>query len=940
MPLAQAIQGSPAWLEEYTRNLVDRSRQLNSERYFPYRQVSQERNDAIRGEIDRLLQLQRGDEGFDIIPFSITGNSKPININPINLRNIIQDEGFARRLYESATGHGASRGELQDLRDRAERTFQSFRPEISRLEPEIERRERERNSRQEHLHGLQSQMNELQGHERSLMEEDRVLGAEISRITHESGLPALKKHVRGLRGEREALVLQQQQQQGVMVHPRQRQRLIEQIAEKDREIEEDVRRGNEISHNLAPLKQRFQQIKDSYVDIRNRMGALSSQLSQPSSEPPEDIFKRASSEREIHNLQGERGRIAPMNEIHDRAISMLERGFNDDTMSLAANELREAKKHNELRSVEPLVRSSLEGPSDQYMDKYVHDYTKDLRKALEDESEEQYLEHIAPKINMSFAQMGAFHSGARAKALRDSLSKHRVKLHREIAHLTAGARDKAMEHHELQKRREQSAAHLLGHTTKSEKEGARHHAELLRNQAVTKHSLSQLDAAALGQVAKAKQEQRQHEIDVERQEHERQLLHPHEQLGREAAFVHGLPPPASQTVSGSLGPGPTPPNLFNLGAGTLAALSSGFGNQQQQRNPYKKGGSVRKNYAHGGHIGTDDIGKEIRNIINEQRQSDKSRLQEASGYDPIQGIMRHVGREMLSNPSKNPLLNVGMGISNAMDHRDLMKERSSNLYDKIQSSRLNQYQVLAAYENMKHKQNLHEKQFGLQREKMELARHNSNQLNQMRMSSLSKNSLDQIEKRKPLSASERKTEIEAKKELLRAIRMKKEVGHLGKLVEKTSSGPIIGSIKSILPRTKVDNQIEVATNKLILDMHQGMKNIPRSEEFMKRIETTKPNRTNYPEANKEALDLMSQGANDVEEHSISTLLSMGWTPERIEKQFKVKVPEHFLEEDGQETPEEEHEENDVVHMIDPSGNTREVPLSDVEEALELGARYA
>jgi hypothetical protein len=302
---------------------------------------------------------------------------------------------------------------------------------------------------------------------------------------------------------------------------------------------------------------------------------------------------------------------------------------------------------------------------------------------------------------------------------------------------------------------------------------------------------------------------------------------------------------------------------------------------------------------------------------------------------------------MLSNPGEDTLLSLGRGSAAALNHVDVVKERAANLYDKIQNTRLNQYQVLAAFENMKHNQSIDKQRLGIQRDQLGLQRENIGLRHQ------AANQSNQNMVARPLTASERKAEIDAKKDLMRAIRMKKEVNHLGKLVLKTSTGPIIGGIKSIMPKTKIDNQIEVGTNKLILDMHQGMKNIPRSEEFMKRIETTKPNRSNYPEANEAALNLMNQGANDVEENSISTLLSMGWTPEKIEKQFKIKIPSHLLGEGSQEViqeifPEipqeglegEESSEGQIINMIDPQGNPLEVPADQVEEALNRGAIIA
>lgn len=683
MPLSHSLQGAPPWLNDYIQEIANRSRQLGNERHLPFRKASPEQNEAIKGEINRLVESQKGGK-FDIISFSITGTSKPININPDDLRHIVEDEGFARRVYESSTGfQNVSRDELEDLRQRARQKFESSLPEIRKLEQEGRPKEEDVHPLEENIHRLELEVRPLKERMSRLKAEKSFIEKKLNDFNdrerkiiegrNSSPAPGVNQYIHDLYTKGPGS-----------------EKLLENIRANRAKVESEA-------------AEKFSEISD--LDMK--LGQISNEKSKFESQlgiNPLDLPGRASLERKINRLQSQNGLIAPMNQYHERAINLEERGLNDDTMQLSGEELREAKRHNELRAVEPLVKSSLEGPSDEYMNKYVNDYTKDIRKALEDESEEEFIKKIAPKINMSFAQMGAFHSGARAKALKDTLLEHRTKLHREVAHLTGSARDKAMEHHELQKRREQSAAHLMGHTTKSQQESSRHHAEALRQHGVTKHSLNQLNVAALGQIAKAKQEQEQHQIDVERQEYERELLHPHEKLARESALVSGLPSPPIQSISGQATPYPAPPNLFTLGAGTLASLAGGFGGQQQRQ--FKKGGSVRKKYADGGAVGQDDIGNEIRKIIQQQEQSGQERLNAASEHNPFQSLMRHVGREMLTNPSEDPLLSIGRGAASSMDHRDAMSERAANLYEKIQATKLNQYQVLAAYENMKEKTGL------------------------------------------------------------------------------------------------------------------------------------------------------------------------------------------------------------------------------------------
>lgn len=696
MPLIN-FQDSPKWLQDYTEELIKRARTLGSEKYIPYGVKTQKQNQSIKNEINKLIEKKRGNIEYDIIPLSITGSSEPINISPPDLLRIIKDENFAKNIYEQASGgYNVSKDEINDLRRRAEEKYQYYGQEINKWETEKERRERryQQQAIREHTKYLEegetgkSRLN-------AIPKEQDLLNNEISELEQkkDSFLKAITLNEKKL---------------GNVPFGKQQDFHAKRIA--DQQINKDKDAIKSIEEQLKLKKEQQTKLEDERTELEQNLATFNPDKPfQTSTSPlPEDLLARVAAERRVQELYRQKGQIAPMNEYHERAINMLEKSFNDDTMRLAADELGEAKKHDELRAVQPLVEASLEGPSNEYMQKYIDDYTTDIRKALQDESEEQFIEEIAPKINMSFAQMGAFHSGARAKALRDSLSKHRVKLHRELAALTAGARDKAMEHHELQKRREQTAANLMGETTRSQKLSHRQQAEALKNQAVISQGLSQLNVAALSQVAKAKQEQEQHEMDVQRQEYQKELLYPQEQLAREAALISGLPVPAMQSIAVNLTPSPAPPNLYNIGAGMLGALSGGMAQQhyQPQAAQHKKGGSVRKYYANGGHIGSDDIGNEIRNIIREQSQADKQRLESASYYNPMQSLLRNVGHQMLANPSEDPLLNLGRGTAAAIEHADVTKERAANLYDKIQATKLHQYKVLAAYENMKQKSDL------------------------------------------------------------------------------------------------------------------------------------------------------------------------------------------------------------------------------------------
>jgi hypothetical protein len=794
MPIVN-FQDAPKWIQDYAQELINKSRKLGEEKYSQYGIQTPDQNIQTRNEIQKLIAKKKGNVEYDIIPISITGKSEPINVSPPDLINIIKDKNFARQVYENASGNfHVTDEEIDDLRKRSHEKYNFFRENIEQWENKAAQRERrrERHERKEYNKNME------------LAEKNKN---RINSISEEKEL--LKNNISQLENRRKYF--------------------IENISSNEKKLSAStgfnaVGRENEINwftpdyisqinKDKISLKKIDDELKlknEEQIKLETEKIGLEEQLSTYTPNKPfelspapsaQNLLSRLALDKEIHNLQRKRGQIAPMNEYHERAINMLEKSFNDENMQLAVDELKEAKKYDELKKVEPMVKASLEGPSDAYMQKYIDDYTTDIRKALQDESEEQFIEEIAPKINMSFAQMGAFNSGARAKALRDSLSKHRIKLHRELAALTAGARDKAMEHHELQKRREQSAANLIGETTRSQKLSHRQQAEALKNQAVIKQGLAQLNVAGLSQVAKAKQEQEQHEIDVERQEHQKQLLFPQEQLAREAAILSGLPVPAMQSLAVNLAPSPAPPNLYNIGAGILGSFAgSGIGQQQQQQvPPYKKGGSVRAYYANGGHIGSDDIGNEIRNIIREQSQNDRQRLEHTSHYNPIQSWLRNVGHQMLANPSEDPLLNVARGSAGAMQEADVTKERAANLFDKIQATKLQQYKVLAAYEDMKQRGDLLKENF------LEKKRHHQ-QMFDLKMAK-NKNPSEINSKGQELIP----TEINFKAQEFIPISSKKEMSDL--LKDKKASSSILKDLEEI---KKLSNEYEKYNENLFI----------------------------------------------------------------------------------------------------------------------------
>ena len=129
------FQDSPKWFQDYAQKLLEKSRELGAEKYIPYGVVSPEKNQQIKQEIEKLIKRQQGNVENDFIPLSITGSSKPINISPPDLLNIIKDEGYAKRVYEHVTGKkNVSQQDIGELRERASQQYQNYVPKIREWE--------------------------------------------------------------------------------------------------------------------------------------------------------------------------------------------------------------------------------------------------------------------------------------------------------------------------------------------------------------------------------------------------------------------------------------------------------------------------------------------------------------------------------------------------------------------------------------------------------------------------------------------------------------------------------------------------------------------------------------------------------------------------------------------------------------------------------------
>lgn len=633
-------------------------------------------------------------------------------------------------------------------------------------------------------------------------------------------------------------------------------------------------------------------------------------------------------------------RLAPLQSGFHQAKTRLQGNRSNESLRLAAREIAAAGETNVPRKIQPYLDKASETPQ-AFLDQYRADY-QPLIDNFRREAEKGFLEKDTPRINNQFAHQGAFYSGARQAALAKAKADREESIRNEVAKLLVHGQEEGMKNYHEHRAGTLKQAEISGHAHQHNQDARLRAAEQLRANAGLGQAMEHQDVNAQVQMARVEQQQAQNELNVAQQEHAEERERPLRELGMKAALVHGLPFPNPQLSPANINP--PPPNVYGLGAGMLGQMA-GLAGQQQHQQGFSDGGLVRRGYA-----GGDSVSRaaaqlaELRKHVNETPEEAEMK-QSAQAFknhraNPMADYLFAAGSHQLANLGEDPMKTFGQGSQLGMQAYKAAQgenlsaqDKYNNLMGKINQSKMDQHQLLAKY-------HLNQQQ----REDQE--RYHNAALGESRRAHDMKYSVMESGLGKPVkvSATEKKLEHDAQKDLLRAIRMKKELGELGGLIKQSTTGPWAAQAKRLIPQTKVDNKIASITNKLILDMHQGMKNIPRSEEFMKRIESTKPSTINYEETNEAAIDMMNEGANDVLEHSISALLSSGWTPEKIKKRFKIDVPEHLLEEESEEASQgiefPEGGSGNMVPIIGPDGEEWMIPQGNVEAALQAGGKLA
>lgn len=662
------IQSGPEYQRGAHENLLKLISEIMRRPYEP--RIKAEEREELRKKIIPLQEIMKGPKEA-IIPFSVTGLSKPVSFSPFELESISKNPDIARKLFAESTGiERVTEENIKDIQKRAQEKLIENKELIQKYEKE----------------GIPTQITQpnIPKEKQQQFEKAKKYLSEINNL------------------------------KGMYAETPQGGSLLTPFPPYHEPISEESPLGK-LARSRGSNQIKTEEIQKIKKDLEKEIEELTPKVTQSipftssSQLDLDQLMKRVGAQRQIEKLSAPHQLLAPMTERHKQAIGMLERSFDDDTLKLAAEELTKAQKFNTLEKVQPFVNEALESP-DAYTDKYVKNYRDNVIQALRDESERSLLEDIIPKIENRYISKGAYHSGARQGTIGRAIEANSRSLNNEIRKLLSHAHDKAMEHHQAEKSRKLGAAQVIGGASQQERENLSKGAEQLRTLGLTRHGLTHSNVGALSQVARAEQEQLQNQLNLEAQEVEKAKQHDIENLKLAHHMISGLPVTTTQSIGGSH-VSTNPPNLYNIAGGLVGTLA-GLNQPQTQQQPrtYSKGGLVRKRYADGGDVNSSSFEDQMRNLLLQREMDYNRQLQEARQPPTLSAFMSNIGQAMLSNPRGNPIENAAKGISSTMEGMASSKQREANLMDKINDSRMQQYKILADFESRKaereHKENI------------------------------------------------------------------------------------------------------------------------------------------------------------------------------------------------------------------------------------------
>jgi hypothetical protein len=322
-----------------------------------------------------------------------------------------------------------------------------------------------------------------------------------------------------------------------------------------------------------------QQIRAYNEHIKNR-----NNQGEGSSLPP-DLETHLMKLKRIRELEEDKKRIAPMNEMHEQARTIAKKSLGNPLLDIASKRaeqnLNNPKLNIQDRTNEYLNRIK-ESP-EEYIDKHIATRTKRLIDVLKDEARESFLEDELPAVNNQFVMNGGFYSGAREAAIERAKRDRDRHIKREIARMLSHGEEQALAQYNTQNNLWSNLGQVAGQAAGRQSEMENSNIGNLEKLEEAKKKAVKQDALMIGQMANENQQQEQNQINAALHEWNEQTQHNTRQLEKEAAMLQGVVPVGRQIqTSEELGQ-PKAPNAMNSMGGMMDLVGSMF----------KKGGSVK-----------------------------------------------------------------------------------------------------------------------------------------------------------------------------------------------------------------------------------------------------------------------------------------------------------------------------------------------------------
>jgi hypothetical protein len=567
--------------------------------------------------------------------------------------------------------------------------------------------------------------------------------------------------------------------------------------------------------------------------------------------------------------------------------------------------------------------------------------TEEALKILKEKADIEWREKIAPQIGGFWGRIHPHGSGAHSHALEKARLRHDEQLRHAMFDLQEKAEDKALHRADIEHQRSLEAAQTQSTLSHQRKAHAHTVEEMALRERAMEDAGRQEGISALAHLGAQKQAQRQREISERLGKEEQEIVRPLHLLTQEAALASSLHPPTFQSM---LAP-PThaahipAPSLAQAGAGMLGTLGRHFLGSSFAPQESATGGRIKgKKFAEGGMPQWKKLTDDIEHDQHLQRQEEIAKqFNKPPRFNYLHNWIGNAGNALLSDLThERPLELLGKAGTKTSEDQDthehnamLYKAKSFDFYDKMRQSLQDQRNFLADHdlkrEGLEETKRYHHGRLGeAQRHNEEVNRHHRELESSasMRSSSITKEDKKKID--------------ELKDNLKKQIQLQESIEKLEPVWAKLkNTGPNIGW----LIKNKWDNtaatvggmplkdiqRARMGTKNVVLELQQSMRNIPRAEAFVKRIDETKPDFENIPEVNMAGLSDFKNMSKQTQAYIIDAMKDKGMTDQDINSYI------HKIKDAGS------HEKYTSHHHAERAHDVRNDPAHYSDE--EISAMY-